>query len=117
MSGTFTCTITGCQQPAARLPDGGDGFCDEHMAMAPETHRQRFLSVVRRLRALRDIWNDEGRYESVVASGRYLKLAHATCCAEEALDSAAQRLTLAILAAGHSSTTTAAPGAELRRSA
>ncbi|MFN3888794.1 MAG: hypothetical protein ACK4MV_00245 [Beijerinckiaceae bacterium] len=69
------------------------------MAMAPEIHRRRFVSVVRRLRALRDIWNDPGRYDSVVASGRYLKLAHATCCAEEALDAAAQRLTLAILAA------------------
>lgn len=81
------------------MPDGSDGFCDEHMAMAPANHRQRFLTVVRRLQSLRVIWNDEARYDAIVADGRYLKLAHATCCAEEALDMAARRLTLAILAA------------------
>ena len=115
MNGTFTCAITGCQHPAARQPDGGDGFCDEHMAMAPETHRRRFHSIVRRLSALREIWNDEARYDSVVASGRYLKLAHATCCAEEALDAASQRLKLSILAVASSSKTTGAPGENLRR--
>ncbi len=67
--------------------------------MAPANHRQRFLTVVRRLQSLREIWNNEARYDAIVADGRYLKLAHATCCAEEALDIAARRLTLAILAA------------------
>lgn len=112
MSANFTCAIPACRQPAARLPDGSRGFCDEHIGMASDLHRRRFLTVVRRLRVLRNIWNDEARYESVVASGRYLKLAHATCCAEEALDAAAQRLTLVILAAGSS-----AAAGELRRSA
>lgn len=98
MDGHFTCAITGCQQPVMRMPDGSDGFCEEHMAMAPANHRQRFLTVVRRLQSLREIWNNEARYDAIVADGRYLKLAHATCCAEEALDTAAQRLTLAILA-------------------
>lgn len=99
MEANFTCAIPGCQQHAARTPDGADGFCDQHFAMAPRAHRQRFLTVVRRLQSLREIWNDEASYDNVVASGRYLKLAHATCCAEEALDMAARRLTLAILAA------------------
>ncbi len=99
MDGHITCAITGCQNPAARMPDASDGFCEEHLAMAPEHHRQRFVTVVRRLQALREIWNDEARYDGLVADGRYLKLAHATCCAEEALDMAARRLTLAILAA------------------
>lgn len=99
MDGHLTCAITGCQQSAARMPDGSDGFCDQHLAMAPANHRQRFLTVVRRLQMLRNIWNDEARYDAIVADGRYLKLAHATCCAEEALDMAARRLTLAILAA------------------
>ena len=104
MDGHITCAITGCQHKAARMPDGSDGFCVEHIAMAPANHRQRFLTVVRRLRTLRDMWNDETRYDGIVADGRYLKLAHATCCAEEALDIAAQRLTLAILASqAHSS--------------
>lgn len=98
MDGHLTCAITGCQHPAARMPDSSDGFCDEHMAMAPANHRQRFLTVVRRLQSLREMWNDEARYDGIVADGRYLKLAHATCCAEEALDMAARRLTLAILA-------------------
>ncbi|MDP2356782.1 MAG: hypothetical protein Q8M31_12065 [Beijerinckiaceae bacterium] len=98
MDGHFTCAITGCQQPALRMPDGSDGFCEEHMAMAPAIHRQRFLTVTRRLQSLREIWNNEARYDGIVGDGRYLKLAHATCCAEEALDKAAQRLTLAILA-------------------
>lgn len=115
MSANFSCAISACPHPAAGLPGGGDGFCDQHIAMAPDVHRRRFLSVVRRLRALRDIWNDEARYESVVASGRYLKLAHATGCAEEALDVAAHRLTLAILAAA-SSAVAPAPG-DLRKSA
>lgn len=99
MDGHITCAITGCQHPAARMPDASDGFCVEHLAMAPANHRQRFLTVVGRLQSLREIWNDEARYDALVADGRYLKLAHATCCAEEALDIAAQRLTLAILAA------------------
>ncbi len=75
METSFTCAIPGCQQHADRTPDGADGFCDQHFAMAPQAHRQRFLTVVRRLRALRDIWNNEESYDSVVASGRYLKLA------------------------------------------
>ncbi len=95
---TFTCAIPGCQSPAAQMPDGGAGVCDDHFAMAPISQRMRFLSVVGRLRTLRQMWSDEARYEAVIASGRYLKLAHATCCAEEALDAAARRLTLAILA-------------------
>lgn len=99
MDKDFTCAIPGCRQPAARLPDGSAGFCDEHLAMAPHS-RRRFLTVVRRLRMLRDIWSDEAHYDRIVASGRYLKLAHATCCAEEALDVAARRLTLAIIASG-----------------
>lgn len=99
MDKEFTCAIPGCRQEAARLPDGAPGFCDEHFALAPDSRRRRFITVVRRLRLLRDIWSDEARYGRIVASGRYLKLAHATCCAEEALDDAARRLTLAILAA------------------
>ncbi|MBX9758363.1 MAG: hypothetical protein K2Y29_06265 [Beijerinckiaceae bacterium] len=95
---TFTCAIPGCHSPAAQLSDDGAGVCDDHFAMAPLSQRMRFLTVVRRLRALRQIWSDEERYDAVVASGRYLKLAHATFCAEEALDAAASRLTLAILA-------------------
>ena len=96
---TFSCAIPGCETPAEQLPDGGAGTCDAHFAMAANIHRVRFLTVVRRLRTLRQMWTDESRYDSVVASGRYLKLAHATCCAEEALDAAARRLTLSILAA------------------
>lgn len=106
MDGHITCAIPGCRRPAARMPDGSDGFCDDHMAMAPANHRQRFLTVVRRLQGLREIWNNEARYDAIVADGRYLKLAHATCCAEEALDTAAQRLTLAILASQAHSTVT-----------
>jgi hypothetical protein len=99
MTMTFTCALPGCQEPAEPLPDGGAGVCEHHFAMASNAHRTRFLSVVSRLRVLREIWSDEARYDRVVASGRYLKLAHATCCAEEALDIAARRLTLSILAA------------------
>ena len=114
MEANSTCAIPGCQQPAARMPDGAHGFCDQHMALAPQAHRRRFVTVVRRLQALRAIWNDEANYDNVVASGRYLKLAHATCCAEEALDMAARRLTLAIIAA-QSSAEAARPA--LRQSA
>jgi hypothetical protein len=115
MDGDLHCAIPGCRRPALGLPDGANGFCDEHVAMAPDAHRRRFLSVVRRLRFLREIWSDEGRYANIVANDRYLKLAHATCCAEEALDAAAQRLTLSILAAQASMASIAR--AEQRRSA
>jgi hypothetical protein len=91
------------------MPDGGAGVCEHHFAMASNIHRTRFLSVVRRLRMLREIWSDEARYDQVVASGRYLKLAHATCCAEEALDMAARRLTLSILAAQASGAASSQP--------
>ena len=107
----YNCAIPGCKQPADKLPDGAAGFCSDHLAMAPASQRERFLTVLRRLRSLRDIWSDEARYDAIVASGRYLKLAHATCCAEEALDMAAQRLTLAIIAAQNS----ASYGTSLRR--
>jgi hypothetical protein len=115
MNTNCTCAVPGCQRPAALLPDGSHGFCEQHADLAPDPLRQRFLTLVRRLRAIRAMWDDEGRYQAIVESGRYLKLAHATCCAEEALDAAAQRLTLAIIAAQSIAGSTPAP--QMRRSA
>jgi hypothetical protein len=46
---------------------------------------------------LQTFWDDETAYDSVVASGRYLKLAHASCCAEENEEAARQSLLLAVL--------------------
>lgn len=115
MSTMFSCAIPGCRQPAGRMPDGAPGVCEAHLSMAPDAQRQRFLTIIRRLRVLRAIWNDEALYDQIVASGRYVKLAHATCCAEEALDEAAHGLHLAIVAAQSAAARAAA--CEDRRSA
>jgi len=95
-AGAFACVIPGCAEVAT---EAAAMMCDGHFASAPDALRARFLVALRRLSLLRDIWGDVQRYDAVVASGRYLKLAHATACAEEALDAAAQRLTLAVVAA------------------
>lgn len=111
MSTVFSCAIPGCREPARLMPDGAPGVCEAHISMAPEAQRQRFLTIIRRLRVLRDMWNDEARYDQIVASGRYVKLAHATCCAEEALDEAAHGLHLAIDAAQSAAARSDASGA------
>lgn len=93
---TFACLIPGCPEVGA---EATAAVCGPHFASAPGPARARFLATWRRVASLRDIWRDGERYDAVVASGRYLKLAHATACAEEALDAAARRLTLAVVAA------------------
>ena len=92
----FACVIPGCAEVAT---EATAAMCGIHFASAPDPLRTRFRTALRRLSLLRDIWGDGPRYDAVVASGRYLKLAHATACAEEALDVAAQRLALAVVAA------------------
>lgn len=90
------CVIPGCAEAVA---EATAAMCDVHFACAPHAARARFFAALRRVSFLRSIWSDGERYDAVVASGRYLKLSHATACAEEALDAAAQRLTLAVVAA------------------
>ena len=92
----FACVTPGCAEMGA---EAAAGMCEAHFASAPDSTRARFITAFRRVSLLRDIWSDGERYDAVVASGRYLKLAHATACAEEALDAAAQRLALAVVAA------------------
>ena len=111
MSTVFSCAIPGCRQPATRMPDGSAGICEPHLSMTPDAQRLRFLTIIRRLNVLRGMWNDEARYDQIVASGRYVKLAHATCCAEEALDQAAHGFHLAIVAAQSAAARAAANGA------
>lgn len=95
-SSVFACVVPGCFD---RRAQPGSAICVAHFAQASAPARVRFLTALRRVSALRAIWNDPSRYDRVVASGRYLKLVHASALAEDALDVAAQTLTLAVIAA------------------
>lgn len=92
------CQFPGCAQPAM----GGDWtapeVCAGHLAMAASSHRRRMISVQRRSAFIETLWADPARYDAIVASGRYLKLAHAKQCVDEAMGAATERFMLSIYA-------------------
>jgi len=81
----------------------GAGFaepmCRHHLAMADPALRMRFEVALARLAQVQSYWDDDDRYEKVVASGRYLKLANATGWATEAAEAAWDRLKLDVFRA------------------
>jgi hypothetical protein len=66
--------------------------------MAASARRRRMLSMQRRAAIIEGLWADPVRYDAVVASGRYLKLAHAKLCVDEAMGTATERFMLSIYA-------------------
>lgn len=96
---SHACAVAGCRRPA--VPQGANlpGFCEEHLAALSPAIRARLAATARRLVFLRGLWDDEVQYETIVASGRYLKLVHATACAEEAQEAACNRAALDAMAA------------------
>lgn len=95
-------TMTRCQAaPCSHTGTPLDGssliLCAEHAALAPAALRARLSRASRRRLFLQTLWDNEAAYDAIVASGRYLKLAHASCCAEENEEAARQSLLLAVL--------------------
>ena len=92
------CQFPGCAQPAM----GGDwtapDVCAGHLAMAASSHRRRVMSMQRRSAFIETLWADPARYDAIVASGRYLKLAHVRQRAEESMGAATERFMLSIYA-------------------
>ena len=91
------CEASPCANAGAALDGGSLVLCADHAAMAPPALRARLSRATARRVFLQTFWDDETAYDSVVASGRYLKLAHASCCAEENEEAARQSLLLAVL--------------------
>lgn len=91
------CEAAPCRDVGAPLDDTSIALCADHAAMAPFALRARLSRATRRRVFLQTFWDNEAAYDSIVASGRYLKLAHASCCAEENEDAARQSLLLAVL--------------------
>ena len=95
------CCVPGCQRAVVRpaVASIGDGLCAHHLALAAPPLRARLDVTTRRLACVEGFWGDEATYDRIVASDRYLKLAHATSCAIDAAESALNRLKLSVLAA------------------
>ncbi len=91
------CEAAPCANPGAALDGACLVLCADHAAMAPLALRARLSRASARRRFLQTLWDNEAAYDSIVASGRYLKLAHASCCAEENEEGARQSLLLAVL--------------------
>jgi hypothetical protein len=92
------CCIAGCARPAC---DGGlhpeEALCAFHAQASSPELLSRLQSVVRRSQRLDRIWADEPNYDSVVASGRYLKLCDASRFALDQVDAAWTRLKLDLI--------------------
>jgi len=97
------CEAPRCAVPAFAVEGATLHLCARHAQAVPEPLRAR----------LQAYWDDEAAYAALVASGRYLKLAHASCCAEEHEEAARQSALLAILLA-EGTQTDAAPDAPRR---
>ena len=91
------CEAAPCRHGADLIDGTSLALCPDHAAMAPFALRARLSRAGRRRAFLQTLWDDEAAYDSIVASGRYLKLAHASCCAEENEEAARQSLLLAVL--------------------
>jgi hypothetical protein len=95
------CCVPGCQRAAARqaVASIGDQLCEHHLSLATPRQRLRLDVTTRRLARVEGFWENEADYDAIVASDRYLKLAHATSCAIDAAEAALNSLKLSVLAA------------------
>ena len=94
-----SCCVPGCTTDGrVHWPvDIAEPMCAQHLALADPTFRVRFEQALSRLARIESFWDDEGKYDQVVASGRYLKLANATGWANEVVEAAWGRLKLDVL--------------------
>lgn len=94
-----SCCLPGCKTKASvSWPvDVAEPMCASHLAMADARYRARFEQALSRLAKIESFWDDEEKYDQVVESGRYLKLANATGWANEFVEAAWARLKLDVL--------------------
>ena len=94
-----SCGVPACE--AAPAPDslqiGGEHLCSHHLSLAAPALRKRLDTAIRRARRVEAFWSDDAQYDAIVSSDRYLKLSHVTCCAEEHLEAAWDRVRLSVL--------------------
>jgi hypothetical protein len=76
------CLILGCASAAG----GGTLFCHMHGSVVEKKLGARVASLSKRREILRTFSAQDERFNQVLESGRYLKLAHAICCVDEAID-------------------------------
>ncbi len=91
------CEVPRCGEEGAPLAGSTLHVCAHHGQAIPPVLRARLGRAARRRARLQAYWDDEAAYEAVVAAGRYMKLAHASCCAEEHEEAARQSALLALL--------------------
>ena len=106
-----SCVIPGCRNESAPPAHGvEDCICDQHLALAKPHFCERLGDTSRRLTKIEALWADDEAYERIVASDRYLKLSHALCCAQEAVEASWTRMKLSIMAAQGSESAPAQDG-------
>jgi len=95
----IACEAPRCEAPSLAVEGSTLHLCARHAQAVPESLRARLARTARRRARLQAYWDDEAAYAELVASGRYMKLAHASCCAEEHEEAARQSALLAMLLA------------------
>jgi len=93
------CEAHRCGERGDSIEGSSLRLCEAHARMLAPALRARLARAARRRARLQAYWDDEAAYDAVVASGRYMKLAHASCCAEEHEEAARQSALLALLLA------------------
>ena len=102
------CRIAGCAgRIAPDFPAQTAGFCAAHLQLASASSRTLLQSAAKRLLKLQQSWDDETRFNAVVARGRYLAFCMLLQAAHDRLDRASARVAEEVLAA-------ARPSARLR---
>ena len=93
------CEAHRCGERGDSIEGSSLRLCEAHARRLAPAMRARLARAARRRARLQAYWDDEAAYDAVVASGRYMKLAHASCCAEEHEEAARQSALLALLLA------------------
>ena len=72
-------------------PDSSDGNLSVFAYHPVSPRRARLLTASSRLSKILSFWLDDKTYRKIVASGRFLKLSHATRCAYDNLEASARK--------------------------
>ena len=90
------CCIPGCVSLADMddAPDVAELLCENHYLQSDPIMRLRLVQLQSRLALVESYWDDVEKYDQVVASGRYLKLANLTGWVSEAIEEVWNRLKL-----------------------
>jgi hypothetical protein len=84
-SDRLSCCVPGCAHSASRavLSECVEVMCEAHYALASPAALARRARSEERLRSLQQRWNDDGYFDRLVASGKYLKMCTVLSLASE----------------------------------